>query len=291
VKNKKFDSLLTCLGIVFLLFPALASEIEGVRGDAPGQPAAPVSSDEDDYDKVIGPSLEIDVPPPPPSAHHAGVGAQVLIQSNPYRGGDTVTLALPMLTYVGERFFVVSPRAGFNILRNPRGSINVIADFRFRGESFENKGFLAGMDDRKNTAMAGLDGGIRTYARCRLDLSAMTDVLDRHNGQEVNLALSRVFRWEQLSLIPGAGLVWRSADYNDYYYGVAASEVTDERPAYDPGDSLEWFARVLLRYDLNESWSLAGAVRLEALSSEVRDSPIIDSDYVTTSIFGLNYFF
>jgi outer membrane protein len=236
-------------------------------------------------------SLQDDLPPASTKPRQLGVGAQVLTASNPYRGGDTVVLALPMLTYVGERFFVVSPRAGYAIVRDPRGSINAIVDFRFKGEAFEAEGFLAGMEDRKNTAMAGLDANVRTYGNCRLEISAMTDILDRHNGQEVNTVLSRVFRWEQLSLIPGAGLVWRSADYNDYYYGVRSSEATDVRPVYDPGDSLEWFARLLLRYTLNANWSLAGAVRFEAFSSEVRDSPIVDSDYLTTTIVGVNYLF
>jgi outer membrane protein len=305
--------ILPCWGIVILCFPTLASEIDGVRLDANGDglknsttiaiPSEPLALDQPDrsttpdnnqddcLDMATGIPLEVESPPPSARAHHLGVGAQVLMSSNPYRGGDTVILALPMLTYVGERFFVVSPRAGFHVMKLPRGRINVIADFRFKGEAFEEKGFLAGMDERKNTAMAGLDAHMRVSARWRLESSAVTDILDRHNGQEMNLVLSRVFRQGNLSLIPGAGLVWRSANYNDYYYGVASSEATDERPAYDPGSSLEWIARILLRYDLSANWSLAVAARLEGLSSELRDSPIVDEDYLTTTIVGLNYFF
>jgi len=243
------------------------------------------------YTNTNGRPLEVESPPSSFRPIQLGAGAQVMVTSNPYRSGDTVVLALPMITYVGERFFIVSPRAGFNITRHQWGSINVIADYRFKGEAFEAEGYLAGMDDRKDTAMAGLDAGIRTYARCRLDLSAMTDILDRHNGQEVNLILSRIFRREKFSLIPGAGLVWRTADYNDYYYGVKPSEATDERPAYEPGDSLEWFARLLLRYDFSDKWSLAGAARLEGLSDELRDSPIVNKNHLTTTFVGLNYFF
>jgi MipA family protein len=280
--------LLLCWGIGLLASPTFAAEHGGVAHAGVEQSVEPGSVDDD---LPTGYSGEADLPPPVSSAQNVGVGAQVLVQSNPYRGGDTVTLALPMISYVGERFFVVSPRAGMHLYRQPLGGINVVADFRFKGEAFEDKGFLAGMADRKNTAMAGLDSHLRLPGRYRVDLSAMTDILDRHNGQEVNLALSRVFRLQQLMLIPGAGVVWRSADYNDYYYGVRASEATDDRPAYDPGDGLEWFARVALRYNLTPNWSLAGAVRVEVLSSEVRDSPIIRRDYLTTFIAGLNYFF
>jgi len=273
--------LLLLLGwLGFLAAPALAAENQ-------------IASSPDDGDAHFpdGYAGEAELPPPIQRTQQIGLGAQALVQSNPYRGGDTVVMALPMLSYVGERFFVVSPRAGVHLYRQPMGGINAITDFRFKGEAFESEGFLAGMQDRKNTAMAGLDGHLRLPGRYRADLSAMTDILDRHNGQEVNLSLSRVFRMDNLMLIPAAGVVWRSADYNAYYYGVRDSEATESRPAYDPGSDLEWFARLALRYDLTPNWSLAGAVRMEVLGPEVRDSPIIRDDYLTTFIAGVNYFF
>ncbi len=239
MKNKFFKWLLTLICAVSV-FSTAAAESDFPRDEL--------------YENTIGLPEEAESPPSPAGPLKLGVGAQVMVASNPYRGGDTVVLALPMLTYVGERFFVVSPRAGFNIMRRPEGGINAVVDYRFKGQAFEAEGFLAGMDERKDTMMGGLDANVRTYGRCRLDLSVMTDVLDRHNGQELNLILSRTFPLEKLFLIPGAGLVWRTADYNDYYYGVKPSEATDERPAYDPGSSMEWFARLLLRYDFSDHW-------------------------------------
>ena len=279
--------LLSCCSILFLSATAPASEIDSVK---------PESFESDPpydqyYDIATQIPLEDEVPPGRAAPLQMGAGAMIMAGSNPYRGGDTVVLVLPMLTYVGERFFVVSPRVGFNLTRQPWGNVNVIADYRFKGKAFEAEGFLAGMDDRKDAVMAGLDANLRTLGACRLEVSAMTDVLDRHNGQEVQLALNRNFRLDKWSLIPGAGLVWRSGDYNDYYYGVSLSEATDARPAYEPGDSLEWFVRLLLRYHLSANWSLAGAARMEGLSDELRDSPIIDSDYLTTVFIGLNYSF
>lgn len=281
---KSCNWFLFCLWIGFLSSPAPAKASEGGTG-----------SDDGGYSMSAGYSGESELPPPVRSTQTLGIGAQVLVQANPYRDGDTVVLALPMITYMAEHFFVVTPRAGIRLFRHPIGGINAIADWRFKGEAFESKGYLAGMADRKNTAMAGFDGHLRLPARHRLDLSAMTDILDRHNGQEINLAFSRVYRLQQLMLIPGAGVVWRSADYNDYYYGVRASEATEDRPAYGPGDglpnTLEWFARLGLRYDITPNWSLAAAARVEVLGSEVRDSPIVRKDYLTTVIAGINYFF
>lgn len=276
-----------CLGFVFTPASAFAEDRDSFKTGS----TEPDTSYDDYFDIATQIPLEDELPPAKTRPIQLGAGAMVMASSNPYRGGDTVVLALPMLTYVGERFFVVSPRAGYTLVRNQLGSINVIADYRFKGEAFEAEGFLAGMEDRKNTAMAGMDAHMRTYGRCRLELSAMTDILDRHNGQEVNLSVNRNFRLDKWLLVPSAGLVWRSGDYNDYYYGVRASEATDERPAYDPGTSLEWFARLLLRYKLTAHWSLATAARLEGLSDELRDSPIVDENYLVTVFVGLNYSF
>lgn len=280
--------LLPVWGLVFLFSSSHAADITSLSTGSPESDR----SWKDYYDIATQIPLEDEVPPPrakPPLK--LGAGAMVLTASNPYRGGDTVVQFLPMLTYVGERFFVVSPRAGFNLTRQSWGNVSVVADYRFKGEAFEAEGFLAGMDDRKDTVMAGLSSTLRTFGHYRMELSAMADVLDRHNGQDVNLALNRTFRLAKWALIPGAGLVWRSSDYNDYYYGVSASEATEARPAYDPGDSLEWFARLLLRYHLTDNWSLAGSARIEVLSDELRDSPIVDSDYLTTVFVGLSYTF
>lgn len=280
-------------GFLFLCSSSLASE--GVPPD-PESPGPDLPSYR--YDAIAAQSPlegeEASADAPPSRTHprkQFGAGAMVMGASNPYRGGETVVLVLPMLTYLGERFFVVTPRAGYNLARPSWGSINLIADYRFKSEAFEAEGYLAGMEDREDAVMAGLGATLRMFGHYRWELSAMTDVLNRHKGEDVNLALNRSIRWGRWGLVPGAGLVWRSADYNDYYYGVSPAEATEARPAYAAGDSLEWFVRLLLRYHLTADWSLTGTARLEELSNELRDSPIVDSEYLTTVFLGLNYSF
>lgn len=235
-------------------------------------------------------TLEVNLGRPPADPRAWGVGVLVLLSSNPYRGGDTVVRVFPSLQYVGEHFFIVGPRAGYNLFRNRWVNLNLVADVKFAGEAFEDEKFLQGMENRRDTVMAGFDGSLRA-GPWRLEASAFTDVLDRHNGQEINLALARNWRGNTWALTPGAGLVWRSSAYNDYYYGVRANEATAERPAYDPGDSVEFFARLFGRVELSGPWSLLGSVRVEHLSDDVYESPIVDRRFVTSAFLGLNYAF
>jgi outer membrane protein len=235
--------------------------------------------------------LSITLPPPPADPRAWGAGAMMILSSNPYRGGDTVVRVFPSLTFVGEHFFIVGPRAGYNLFRNQWFNANIVADVKFAGEAFEEEKFLEGMAKRRDTVMAGFDTSLRVPGPYRLEFSAMTDVLDRHNGQEAQLSLARNWRGKRWTVTPSIGLVWRSGDYNDYYFGVRDNEATDERPAYDPGDSVEFFTRLFSRLELSESWSVLAAVRLEFLSNAVHESPIVDKHHITSAFLGLTYAF
>jgi len=235
--------------------------------------------------------LEIRIPRAPGESKSFGIGVMTMLSSNPYRGGDTVVRVLPLITFVGERLYVLGPRAGYNLVKKRFVNINAVAEYKFAGDAFEDEKFLEGMENREDTLMAGFDFGVRGFGRWRGDLSALTDVFGRHDGQEINLSISRNFTIRKLSLTPGAGAVWRSDDYNNYYFGVQESEATAERPAYEPGKSIEWFARLGARYAFNETWSLLANFRYELLSDDVRESPIVDKDAVTSAFIGLNYGF
>jgi len=236
-------------------------------------------------------TLEAKLGKPPADPRAWGAGVMVLLSSNPYRGGDIVFRALPLLTHVGERFFIVGPRGGFNLVKTPWLSMNILAEAKFAGDAFEDEDFLAGMEKRRDTAMAGLDASMKVPKRLRLEMSVLTDVLDRHNGQEVSMSLSRNFRGKRWSVTPGIGAVWRTSNYNQYYFGVGESEATPERPAYKADGDLDALLRVFYRLEISESWSLLASGRMEFLGGEIRNSPIVDKDYVLGSFMGINYAF
>jgi outer membrane protein len=235
--------------------------------------------------------MDLVIGPPPADPRAWGAGVMTIYSSNPYRGGDTVWRVLPALTFVGERLYVVGPRAGYNLFKNRWVSVGAVAEYKFAGDAFDDSPFLEGMKDRRDTAMGGFDLNVRGFGPWRVDSSVMTDLLGRHDGQELNLALSRTFRGKTWAITPGVGTVWRSADYNDYYFGVRDNEATGERPAYAPGASVEWFARIFNRFELTDSWSVLLNLRFELLSDDVQESPIVDKEILTTMFIGLNYAF
>jgi len=234
---------------------------------------------------------EFNLPPPGAESRAWGAGVMAILSSNPYRGGDTVIRVLPLLTFVGEHLYVIGPRVGFNVHKSRFISANLTAEFKFAGDAFEDEKFLDGMENRRDTVMAGFDFTLRGFGRWRLELSALSDVLNRHDGQEVNLSVGRNIRGHGWSITPGIGAVWRSSNYNNYYYGVHGNEATETHPEYMPGAGVDWFGKIIGRYEITDAWSLIGSVKLEYLNDDIQDSPIVDKQQLVSSFLGINYAF
>ncbi|HMP88579.1 MAG TPA: MipA/OmpV family protein [Kiritimatiellia bacterium] len=235
--------------------------------------------------------LNISLSAPGAESRAWGLGVMTLLSSNPYRGGDQVVRVLPLITFVGENLYVIGPRAGYNLYKSRFISLNLSAEYKFAGDAFEDEKFLAGMDKRSDTLMAGVDASFRGFGKWRADANLLTDVFGRHDGQESTVSVGRNFRGNDWSITPGFGLIWRSSRYNDYYFGVRTREATVERPAYQPGASVEWFARLFARYEITADWSVLVTMRFELLSDDIRDSPIVDKKTLTSGFVGLNYAF
>ena len=231
----------------------------------------------------------LSAPPAPPQEW--GVGVMGIVSDSPYRGADTETKAIPFLSFVGERFTLIGPRAGYNLRRDGPLAVNAVASFEFEEEAFEDSRDLEGMDKRRETVMAGLDASLRFLDRWRMEGSILTDVFGRHDGQEVTVSVTRLFRYPDFFISPGAGLAWHSSDYNNYYFGVDDNEARPGRPPYQPGAGVDAFLQLFARYEISDDWSVVANARLTRLADDVTDSPIVEDDTSLSVLAGLGYTF
>jgi outer membrane protein len=161
---------------------------------------------------------------------------------------------------------------------------------RFDGYEEENSAALRGMDDRDMT----LDGGVAFALRGEWGVfgaSVVTDILGKHDGQEVELSYSKPVRRGKWVISPAAGLRWQSSNLVDYYYGVRTGEVRTGRPAYDANAAVNPFVGLRLLRSLGKRWTLLGAAQYEWFDDEISDSPIVDEDYDISVMAGLLYSF
>jgi hypothetical protein len=90
-------------------------------------------------------------------------------------------------------------------------------------------------------------------------------------------------------IVPSVELIHQDSDYADYYFGVSASEAQPNRPQYTAGSALNAAAKIRWGYEITEQWLLSGSLGYEYIDSEIRNSPIVDKDYLWSGRIGIAY--
>jgi len=219
------------------------------------------------------------------------LGAGVVVTSKPYEGVNAGVYPIPMFAYEGRRLYLRGVAVGYRFLSARNWSVAPVLWPRFDGYEEEDSSVLRGMDDRDMTLDAGVafayrgDWGV-------FGAALVTDILGKHDGQELELTYSKPMRWDAWSIAPAAGLRWQSRDLADYYYGVRHEEARlPGRPAYDADGAVNPFVALRVQRPLGRKWSLLGAVQYEWFDDEISDSPIVDESYDITVIAGVLYTF
>lgn len=220
-----------------------------------------------------------------PSLH---VGGGALVASKPYVGVDAQVYPVPMFAYEGKNLYVHSMTGGYRLLAGKGWSIGPIVQPRFDGYDADDSSFLEGMDDRKWSIDAGVGVSWRTGIGL-FELSYVTDILGRSDGQELQLIYTVMCPLAGFDIAPSVGVKYKSDDLVDYYYGVEPDEIAFDRWPYEGGAATDPFVRLALRRKLGERWSLILAGQYEWLADDITDSPIVDSDYQASFLAGLMY--
>jgi len=147
------------------------------------------------------------------------------------------------------------------------------------------------LDKRHGTAMAGLAyshnedwGTIRT--------AVLGDVLDNSNGIIADATYLYTFKQDNWSLVPGVGVTWNSANQNKYYYGIDSNESRRSGlDSYKPSGGFDPYVELSARYDINHDWQAFFTGRYIRLSSEVKDSPMVNKSYTGVLWTGVTYTF
>jgi outer membrane protein len=218
----------------------------------------------------------------------AGLG--IAYRSKLYRGDDSNVTPIPMIFYEGERFYFKGKTAGYGLLRDGGLSFDLIAQWRPDGYDASDSRYLSGMSDRDMTIDVGVSA---SYADGwgMTSVSLVTDILGKHDGQELTLSYGKRFVREQWSFVPSAGAAWQSSNLTDYYYGVRGKEATAERPKYSGHDSISPFVAMQVNCRINEAWSAMAIIRYEWLDSDISDSPIVSKHHDMLVMIGAMYKF
>ena len=117
--------------------------------------------------------------------------------------------------------------------------------------------------------------------RWLVNLTAVTDVSDEHDGTLVELAAAyKVLANEQVDLTFGLGATYADEDYMQTYFGVSpADNARSGLPVYNADSGVKDVgANLAVQYKFSSAWGALGAVRYNRLLGEAEDSPVVDNE-------------
>ncbi len=227
-----------------------------------------------------------------------GLGFGWRFGDSPYRGIDDISSKetdeesdlLPFYFYQGKYLFSHGSTAGVHLFDTGTFSLDALIAYRFDRLEPERDEYFTGVDEREQS----LDGGLRANVAGdwgKLSLTWLTDTLDRHNGEEVDLTYRFTWVGDKWTISPFASYVHWDESLTDYYYGVSGSEARDDLPVYRPGAATTWRAGVNTSYRLSKRLRVFANVAVDRLDDVVADSPLVDEDWLPATTVGLAYAF
>lgn len=221
-----------------------------------------------------------------------GVGLGVIAQSSPYRNADqSVYQVIPALTYNGARFQIYGPFARVGLVGRDEIRLAATAEYRIGAYEEDDSPVLAGLGDRKDTLMAGLALEYEIGAGFDLSVRYTHDVVDRIGGGAARIELGKSFQWGIFRFTPSVSANWLSEDLAGHDFGVPAAKAEENRPAYQPGDTLSPETGISVFAELFPNWWMLASAGAEKLDSAVTASPIVDADYLYKGFLAINYVF
>ena len=239
------------------------------------------------------------------------------LRSNPLFQSDNIPLViLPEFSYYGESFFIDNLDLGYTLFDTPKHNLNLIATPSFDsvffsrwdpGNLFVNITSISGdslstpdqsednftrinpdeLSKRKFSYLAGIEYG-QDFKHSQLQISLLSDITNTHSGKEIRFAYAYYFSH---SFSTTLGFTWKDKNLTDYYYGVDADEIVDNRGAYQASASIN----PLVRFSYNsvpensENWRLS--LEIQRLDSQITNSPILKDEYVVTFYLGKRFDF
>ncbi|MES2296011.1 MAG: MipA/OmpV family protein [Pseudomonadota bacterium] len=221
----------------------------------------------------------------------AGLGAIQRSTYTPYKGAHVGYDLVPVYMYEGKRVFLHATRIGIKLSNETGYGFDTFLDYRYEGHPFEQPpAILDGMARRKPTVDYGL--GYRARAPWgSVDAEVLHDANNTSHGTETRLGYNVDWASGRFHLRPSVKVSHRSANLNNYYYGVPLAEASAARPAYMPGAGTDWALGLYAYYEMTQRWRLLGGIDVNFIDSHVRHSPIVEDKAQPTVLVGAAYDF
>ena len=221
-----------------------------------------------------------------------GVGGAARPRLDEYAGGFRSSSVEPLILYQGKWLFSNGNSGGVHIIDNDWLYLDLYARFRFTKMDPQDIGEIPdGLEVRDPTLEGGFATGLRTpLGELRVEWGH--DLLDRHNGESLELTYRYTFENGNLKFSPFLTASFLDAKLANYYYGVTEAESqANGIPSYEVGDTTNLSFGLNSYWQVNEHFFLFANVGIEALNDDIVNSPIVNEDFAAELFVGGGYFF
>jgi outer membrane protein len=191
----------------------------------------------------------------------------------PYEAKDeSVQDFIPLMFYDGDIFFIRGLSGGIKLYNKNEWQISLLARYRYFDIPSEYQNLAQGN---------ALDLGAQLKYRISDDLETNLELLTDEESRYYSSIDAR-YHWESGSweLFPYATLRYKSADFNDYYYGLDGFTDPNNLPNTFNNKIGSGFDLTLgseVRYHVASNFYLLGRAQLTTLDSNTRDSVSIEN--------------
>jgi MipA family protein len=223
---------------------------------------------------------------------YTSIGAGVGFGKSEYKDYDNDLQPFPMINYSDDHFYFHGLSGGMYLTHDKTSAFTL-------GLSYFPKEFdtsdtsdsrLKRLDNRHSTAFVDIgysyNSNIGTFSAI-----ASADFLGTSaGGKKVKFDYKKAIRvLPRVTITPGVGITWFNQSFNQYYYGVSASEssrsLLDE---YQPGSSSATNASLGINIALTKNIGLFATTQYTLLADEITDSPMVDNDHQWSSFIGIS---
>jgi outer membrane protein len=266
-------------------------------------------------------SAPVSAPPPRERSWRLGAAFGYGERTNPLIQSDDIPVIVDLdIAWFGKRWFFDNGDVGYTLFDRPRSTTSLVArlnsdrvffgktNTRYVNFTYLGAGVTAPLPpstdnptetpDPIEVKPPDRDYAIELGVESLIDgdwgaatLRAFHDVSGTHGGYELSAHYSRRFTTGRLSVAPTLGFAYKSAQLNDYYWGVHAGETNAALPEYHAGGGFAFEGGLVTNYYLSRNLRLAVSVNYERLAPDVADSPLSEDDYVLAYFSGLAWTF
>jgi outer membrane protein len=228
-------------------------------------------------------------------------------RSNPLVQSEDIPIVVDLdIAWFGDRWFFDNGDAGLTFADNSKLTASVVGRFNsdrvFFGRTdtqfvtFDAIGMplSQAVDFKPPDRDYAIELGIELLtdgAWGALQFSVFHDASDTHSGYELFADYSFGWRSHRWYIEPSIGASYKSADLNNYFWGVTPQEAGFVVLPFEPGAGINWHARFVLGYQLNRHWSMTLVAEYERLNDEAALSPIVEEHDVKGVFAGMTWRF